>query len=131
MKPEETEETRWARRVALAEDEIKGLICRLPTELRGEAERLPVTYERRPNRALQADGLEPDILGLFVGDTFADAPQGFSGAPPQILLFLENIREAATENGTTYREEVRTTYLHELGHFLGLEEGELEERDLE
>ncbi|NCC93758.1 MAG: hypothetical protein EOM10_10815, partial [Opitutae bacterium] len=30
-----------------------------------------------------------------------------------------------------YRDEVRVTYYHELGHYLGLEEGDLEERGLE
>jgi len=30
-----------------------------------------------------------------------------------------------------YREEVRITFLHELGHYLGLDEGDLSERGLE
>ncbi len=30
-----------------------------------------------------------------------------------------------------YRAEVRTTYLHELGHYLGLDEDELTQRGLE
>jgi len=31
----------------------------------------------------------------------------------------------------SYREEVRITFLHELGHYLGLDEGDLFQRGLE
>lgn len=44
---------------------------------------------------------------------------------------LENVwsLDEAGENG--FREEVRTTFLHEIGHCLGLNEDELMERGLE
>ena len=51
--------------------------------------------------------------------------------PPQIILFLENIWGVAEANEKLFREEVRTTFLHELGHYLGLDEDELTERGLE
>ena len=51
--------------------------------------------------------------------------------PPQIILFLENIWELAEEDEAVYREEIRTTLLHELGHYLGLDEIDLEERGLD
>ena len=47
------------------------------------------------------------------------------------LLFLGNILEEADEAGTTFEEEVGRTYLHELGHYLGLDEDALAERDLD
>ena len=47
-----------------------------------------------------------------------------------ILLFLENLWDFAGEDEEIFRQEVRTTYLHELGHYLGLEEIDLEERGL-
>jgi predicted Zn-dependent protease with MMP-like domain len=50
--------------------------------------------------------------------------------PPQILLFYENLWDFAGGEEETYREEVRITYLHELGHYLGLDEDELDERGL-
>jgi hypothetical protein len=57
--------------------------------LRERAEQLPVTFERQPNADLQADGIEPDTLGLFTGPEFAD--EGNGPLPPQIILFLENL----------------------------------------
>jgi predicted Zn-dependent protease with MMP-like domain len=78
---------------------------------------------------LQADGIEPDTLGLFTGPEFADEEN--VPLPPQIILFLENIRDFAGGSEEFFREEVRTTFLHELGHYLGLDEDELTERGLE
>ena len=45
--------------------------------------------------------------------------------PPQILLFVENIWDFAEGDEDVFCEEVRVTYYHELGHYLGLEEDEL------
>jgi len=68
-------------------------------------------------------------LGLFTGPEFAD--EGKVPLPPQIILFLENLWDFAEGNEGIFCEEVRTTFLHELGHYLGLDEGELTERGLE
>ena len=51
--------------------------------------------------------------------------------PPQILLFLDNIWDYAEADEEIYRDEVRLTYLHELGHYLGWDEDEIAERGLE
>ncbi len=97
--------------------------------LRERARGLPVTFERRPNRALQADGFAPDTLGMFVGPEFAE--EDVVPMPPQIILFLLNLWEFADADEAVFCEEVHTTYLHELGHYLGLNEDEITERGLE
>ena len=85
-------------------------------------------FERQPNAELQADGIEPDTLGLFTGAKFAE--EGNVPLPSQIVLFLENIWDVAEGSEEVFREEVRTTFLHELGHYLGLDEDELTGRGL-
>ena len=114
---------------ALALTEVEATLAALPKPLRERAEKLPVTFERQPNAGLQADGIEPDTLGLFTGPEFAD--EGNVPMPPQIILFLENIWDFAEGGEEVFRYEVRTTFLHELGHYLGLDEDELTERGLE
>ena len=114
---------------AVAAVEVEATLAALPKPLRERAEELPVTFERRPNAGLQADGIEPDTLGLFTGPEFADEEKG--PLPPQIILFLENLRDFAEADEEIFREEVRTTLLHELGHYLGLDEDELTGRGLE
>jgi len=121
--------TDWRKLRTLALAEVEATLAALPEPLRRRAERLPVTFERVPNAGLQADGIEPDTLGLFTGAEFAD--EGNVPLPPQIILFLENLWDFADGNEEIFRDEVHTTYLHELGHYLGLDEDELTERGLE
>ena len=119
----------WEKICALASEEVERTLMALPEPLRAQAGQLPVTLERIPNADLQADGIEPDTLGLFTGPEFAD--EGKVPLPPQIILFLENLWDLAGGSEKIFREEVRTTFLHELGHYLGLDEDELTERGLE
>ena len=119
----------WEKLCTMASDEVERTLTALPGPLRERAKQLPVTLERIPNAGLQADGIEPDTLGLFTGAEFAE--EGQVPMPPQIILFLENLWDLAEGGEAVFREEVRTTFLHELGHYLGLDEDELTERGLE
>jgi predicted Zn-dependent protease with MMP-like domain len=114
---------------ALALLEVEATVAVLPKPLRDQAEKLPVTFERVPNAGLQADGIEADTLGLFTGAEFAD--EGNVPLPPQNILSLENLWDFAEGDEEIFRDEIHTTYLHELGHYLGLDEDELTERGLE
>ena len=118
----------WQRLKELALTEVEATLAALPKPLREQAQKLPVTFERVPNAGLQADGIEPDTLGLFTGSEFAD--EG-SLLPPQIILFLENLWDFAEGDEEVFCEEVHTTFLHELGHFFGLDEDDLTERGLD
>ena len=119
----------WEKLCTVASREVEGTLAALPKPLREQAKQLPVTLEHVPNAGLQADGIEPDTLGLFTGPEFAD--EGNVPMPPQIILFLENLWNLAEGDEKIFREEVQTTFLHELGHYLGLDEDELTERGLE
>ena len=121
----------WQKLHALACEEVAATLAALPTPLQERAQALPVTFERRPNAAHRRDGIEPDTLGLFVGPEFAYEETTAEPLPPQIILFLENLWDLAEADEGFFREEVRTTYLHELGHYLGLDEDDLFDRGLE
>jgi predicted Zn-dependent protease with MMP-like domain len=119
----------FKRLQALALDEVAATLAALPAPLREPARQVPVTFEPAPNAGLQADGIAPDTLGLFVGPDYADELS--VPMPPQIILFLDNIWDQAEQNEEWFLDEVHTTYLHELGHYLGLDEDDLIERGLE
>ena len=133
MRSEIVEELRldWNKPHDWALAEVEATLAALPAPLQQRARALPVTFERRPSRALQAEGIEPDTLGLFVGPEFSDQETTASPLPPQIILFLENIWDQAEASEELFRAEIRTTLLHELGHYLGLDEDGLIERGLE
>lgn len=121
----------WKARVRMADAEVKQVLRALPADLRGEAERVIVLIERRPSDKLLDEGVADDTMGLFEGDSLMASEAGGDVLPPRILLFLDNIWEEAGGDEDVFREEVRVTFVHELGHYLGYEEDDLVERDLE
>ena len=119
----------WPDLRRIASEETTRLVRELPKAIRPLVEALPVLFEPLPSQALVDDGVEPDVMGLFVGPDFAG--EGLDPIPAEIILFLENIRDEAGGDPARYRQELRTTLLHEIGHYLGLNEAELWERELE
>lgn len=113
----------------MAEQEVRQLYRSLPEALRIQAQALPVTYDARSTDELDQDGTG-DTLGLFVGANYVEEAGGGPVLPAQIILYLQNIWWEAEQDEGAYRREVRTTLLHELGHYLGLEEIDLEDRGL-
>ena len=123
-----SDQDHWENLLRLARNEVSRVVEALPDNLRRRALEVPVTYESYPSEALLGDGWDPDLLGMFVGDPVGESPT--SAVPLQILLFLENLWDFAEEDPELFQEEVRITYVHEFGHYLGLDEDELEERGL-
>ena len=116
----------------MAKREVEALRLKLPREMARRAAEVPVVMLPRPTKAMvRDDGVDPDLLGLFVGPNCAEGVESGDPLPPEILLFLENLWDYADGDEEIFREEVRVTYYHELGHYLGLEEGDLEDRGLE
>jgi predicted Zn-dependent protease with MMP-like domain len=108
----------------IARVEVDGAIWELPDDIRSIVERVPVFLERRPDAEDVAGGIEPDTLGIF--------DEGARASPtPRIRIWLENIWELAEGDTAVFRAEVRTTLLHEIGHLLGWDEQDLEERGLD
>lgn len=121
----------WEQLTKLALAEVDATLAELPAPLRERAARLPVTFEPKPNAAIVADGIAEDSLGLFTGPSFGDEDNSASPLPPQIILYLENLWNFTEGDEEFFLEEVHTTYLHELGHYLGLDEDDLLDRGLE
>ena len=121
----------WEQLKKLAATEVDMTLAELPVRLRDCAARLPVTFERVPHADFVAEGIEADSLGLFTGPAFGEEEHTASPVPPQIILYLENLWDYAEHDEEIYLDEVHTTYLHELGHYLGLDEDDLFDRGLE
>lgn len=115
----------------LATQSVQRLRARLPAELRTASEDVVTLYRTVPDQALLDQGYEPDLLGLFEGASRLEADPVSSDPPPRIILYLDNLWELAEGDPKIFADEVRTTYLHELGHFLGFGEDDLRFRDLD
>jgi tetratricopeptide (TPR) repeat protein len=115
----------WAITQEALEARVEAALEELPERAKKLLGNVPVIVEDYPSPELIADGIDPRLLGLFVGLPY---PEQGMGAPPdlqRILLFKRNIeRDARTADEV--EEQIRITILHETGHFFGLEEEELE-----
>ena len=120
-----------SRLTAIAADMVGGTQRKLPPDIRAAARTVAVHYEAKPSADVLAEGFEPDILGLFTGSAHGEELEHTNPAPPQILLYIENLWDFAEEDVDVFREEIRLTYLHELGHYLGWDEDELTARGLD
>ena len=120
-----------SRLVEIAAAAVGAAQRQLPPEIRPLARDVPVHYEKTPAPDVLAEGFEPDILGLFAGSPHGTELSTDNPAPPHILLYLESLWEFAGEDVDIFREEVRLTYLHELGHYLGWDEDDLTARGLD
>ena len=116
---------------ALADEEACAVRSALPDVLRERLAGLVVTLDPRPtpDEELQEGDCEA-LLGLFVGPSFGEEQEPAETLPPAIRLFVENLRAEAEDDPARFRQEVRTTLLHEIGHYLGLDEEALSERGL-
>lgn len=119
------------RLTQIAADAVGAAQRQLPPDIRALARGVAVHYEKAPAPDVLAEGFEPDILGLFTGTPHEAEFAADNPSPPQILLYLESLWEFAEEDVEVFREEVRLTYLHELGHFLGWDEDEIAARGLD
>ena len=113
----------------MADKEVATLFRKLPPDVRKATEKCVISYEDRPRQDDYDADLFGDELGLFEGACLLDE-DGY-GEPPRIRLFLLNIWDWVDGDEQGFLEEVGTTYLHELGHYLGWDEDEIAERGLE
>ena len=80
-----------------------------------------------------ADEVLPDILGLFEGVPLPETGEFDAGGagwrPNRILLFQRNLERVAFDREDLV-EQIRITLWHELAHYLGFEEDEMDDLGL-
>jgi predicted Zn-dependent protease with MMP-like domain len=121
MAHESGEELPWEELFARADKVVQETIASLPGPIREQAQSISTLLDKWPR-----DEEAPDMLGQFHGFE----PGHLSETLGPIFLFLGPICQMCEEENLSFDEEVRSTYLHELGHHLGLDEDDLDERGL-
>ncbi|MFO0583631.1 MAG: metallopeptidase family protein [Anaeromyxobacter sp.] len=107
----------------------------IPEEVRRYLANVPITVEDLPadHDLLGSDPpLSPGILGLFRGAPYgakASIGDPWSHLPSSIALYQRNLERYARDRDELI-QEIGVTLVHEVGHFLGLDEDELWERGL-
>jgi predicted Zn-dependent protease with MMP-like domain len=111
--------------ISMAEQEIAAIMNVLPDEIKAHAVNCPVSFEAKPEMGSE----DEDSLGVFEGASLLDEADAHN--LPRIRIFVENIWEYVEMDEQDYLDEVGTTFLHELGHYLGWDEDEIAKHGLE
>ena len=110
---------------------VEEALAILPEEFKKFLESVPVQIEQRPSaRLLRELGLDDDelLMGLYQGASLMDRSESEGRGTPRpnhILIFQED-HELVAESRVNLVEEVRKTVLHEIGHYFGMDEDDLE-----
>jgi predicted Zn-dependent protease with MMP-like domain len=115
-------------------DELRKEVCRivdrLPRRFREQLRNVEFVVEERPSRALlRSEGLDPrcdTLYGIYQG---VPLPERSALDPPllpdKITIFAEPLLQDFP-NPNELREEIRLTVLHEIAHYFGMDEDEVE-----
>jgi predicted Zn-dependent protease with MMP-like domain/Tfp pilus assembly protein PilF len=121
----------WAVTEERMEELVEAALAELPERAQKLLENVPVMVEALPSEEVVGDGFDPRGLGLFAGVPFPE--QSALSGPPHleaVFLYQRNIERVARSTAEV-EAEIRTTLLHETGHFFGLDEEDLAELGLD
>jgi len=106
-------------------------LASLPSPFRERLAGVPVLLERRPSLDQVREGVDPRSLGLFDGLSDAEVQNAEAATQPtRIVLYTANL-VGSFGTDDELAEEVEITVLHEVGHFFGLAEEDMERLGLE
>lgn len=127
----------WIAPCALEEKEfdqvVEAALSRLPSQVRRYLSNVAIAVEPFPaDDDLEGGTLSPTILGVFRGSPLSEKASWDPWAhfPSSIVLYQRNLERFARDREELI-EEIEVTLLHEVGHFLGLDEEDLEDRGLD
>jgi predicted Zn-dependent protease with MMP-like domain len=83
----------------------------------------PTPYERR--RARLRPGY--DLFGLYLGIPITRRTHGYSMVAPDVILIYQRAHERQARTETDMVEQARQTLLHEIGHYMGIDEDRLQD----
>jgi predicted Zn-dependent protease with MMP-like domain len=98
---------------------VRKTLSDLPEEFKSKLENIAVFIEDEPPADM------PDTLGLYEGVPLTERSLGSVTFPDRITLFKSTI-ERSCRTDEEIETEVRLTVLHEIGHFFGLDEEQME-----
>ncbi len=111
---------------------VKMAIEGIPEPLRSKLRNFNVVIRdaKRSKRQRGAED-EGDLYGLYEGTSLADRPHDFQGAlPDRITLFKNNIEDDFGADRAGMIKCIQDTVIHEVGHYFGFDDDQLDEMGL-
>lgn len=112
------------------EDLVARALDGLPPEFHAAMENLAVTIEEAPSLEVREEfELEEDetLFGVYRGTPLVD--RGFANEPllPDSIVIYQGPLEEAFDRADDLVEEIRRTVMHEVAHYMGMDEDEIDD----
>jgi predicted Zn-dependent protease with MMP-like domain len=102
----------------------------MPQPFQQHLKEIDIVVKRRPSAAeVRAAGLGHDesMYGFYQGVPMTERGSGYGMTVPDVIYIYQEPLEEDFPDDRDLVEEIRTTVLHEVGHFFGIDDERLEE----
>jgi predicted Zn-dependent protease with MMP-like domain len=109
---------------------VSRAIERIPDEIRQHLENVVITVRKRPSREMLDElGMTPDDppLGLYQGASLMERSVFAPPLYPDTIFIFQEPLEQMCGSIEELEEEIEITVVHEVAHFLGIDEQRLAE----
>ena len=118
---------RFIRGRKLFEGLVREAVASLPEVLKSQLENVAILIEDNPpaQETVKEDRGE-DLLGLYHGVMKKDRGFGYGNVLQDQIIIYRKPLERLSSSMDELRENVRQTVIHEIGHYFGFDEDELQ-----
>lgn len=112
------------------EQEVAEALATIPGHFREAMRNIAIVVEDEPSRALlrEMDIEPPDTLfGLYQGTPLTERRWDYGNALPDRILLFQGPHEREAEDDNDLVASIAETLIHEIGHYFGLSEDEIQE----
>jgi predicted Zn-dependent protease with MMP-like domain len=106
---------------------IREAMNSLPEELKNQLENIAIIIEENPPaKSIRTEDPGQELLGLYHGIMKKDRGFGYGNVLPDQIIIYRKPLERISSTLQELRENVRQTVVHEIGHYFGFDEEELQ-----
>ena len=109
---------------------VREALDTLPRDLLARVHNVDIVIEWRPtaeDRRRAGLGPRSTLLGLYHGVPLPDRGENYNLVLPDKISIYQGPIESICRTDDEVREQVRTTVLHEIGHYFGIDDDRLHE----
>jgi predicted Zn-dependent protease with MMP-like domain len=111
------------------ERHVAGALASIPRRFRDAMQNIAIVVEDEPSAELLADmEIEPPdtLFGLYQGTPLTERSWGFGNTLPDRVLLFQGPHEREADDDDDLVVSIGETLIHEIGHYFGLSEEEIE-----
>jgi len=108
---------------------VADALASIPRRFRDAMQNLAIVVEDEPSRELlrEMDIRPPNtLLGLYAGTPLTERHWGYGNTLPDRILIFQGPHERAADDEDDLVTAIAETLIHEIGHYFGLSEEEIE-----